>query len=209
MSYEYFTMVKASPGFWNKKLIRELRKVTSFEIKKIKDDGIMIITSNKNALKDIIGISKDYPDELFQTKIAGEDVYNNYVYLYECCNGDSKLIKEGYEYIFSIEANAFSKLDKDLIKKFEEKVVGIYQKIDRSYTNEVHLNILFDENQNEAKDDIEDLSIIVKYRTKNVCLTAEKQGLTHININVEFFDKQEEHQSPEKESQNDDGELPF
>jgi hypothetical protein len=209
MSYEYFTMVKASPGFWNKKLIRELRKVTPFEIKKIKDDGIMIITSNKNALKDIIGISKDYPNELFQTKIAGEDVYNNYVYLYECSNGDSKLIKEGYEYIFSIETNAFSKLDKDLIKKFEEKVVGIYQKIGQSHINKIHLNILFDENQNEVEDDIEDLSIIVKYRTKNVCLTAEKQGLTHINVDVEFFDKQEKHQSPEKESQNDDGELPF
>lgn len=209
MSYEYFTMVKASPGFWNKKLIRELRKVTPFEIKKVKDDGIMIITTNRDALRDIIGISKDYPDELFQTKIAGEDIYNNYVYLYECRNGDSKLIKEGYEYIFSIEANAFSKLDKDLIKKFEEKVVGIYQKIGQSYTNEVHLNILFDENQNEEEDDIEDLSIIVKYGTKNVCLTAEKQGLTHIDVDVEFLDKQEEHQSPEKESQNDDGELPF
>ena len=209
MSYEYFTMVKASPGFWNKKLIRELRKVTPFEIKKVKDDGIMIITTNRDALRDIIGISKDYPDELFQTKIAGEDVYNNYVYLYECSNGDSKLIKEGYEYIFSIEANAFSKLDKDLIKKFEEKVVGIYQKIGQSYTNEVHLNILFDENQNEEEDDIEDLSIIVKYRTKNVCLIAEKQGLTHINIDVDFFDKQEKRQSPEKESQNEYGEFPF
>jgi hypothetical protein len=209
MSYEYFTMVKASPGFWNKKLIRELRKVTPFEIKKVKDDGIMIITTNRDALRDIIGISKDYPDELFQTKIAGEDVYNNYVYLYECSNGDSKLIKEGYEYIFSIEANAFSKLDKDLIKKFEEKVVGIYQKIGQSYTNEVHLNILFDENQNEEEDDIEDLSIKVIYRTKNVCLIAEKQGLTHINIDVDFFDKQEKRQSPETESQNEDGDLPF
>ena len=209
MSYEYFTMVKASPGFWNKKLIRELRKVTPFEIKKVKDDGIMIITTNRDALRDIIGISKDYPDELFQTKIAGEDVYNNYVYLYECSNGDSKLIKEGYEYIFSIEANAFSKLDKDLIKKFEEKVVGIYQKIGQSYTNEVHLNILFDENQNEEEDDIEDLSIKVIYSTKNVCLIAEKQGLTHINIDVDFFDKQEKRQSPEKESQNEYGEFPF
>lgn len=209
MSYEYFTMVKASPGFWNKKLIRELRKVTPFEIKKVKDDEIMIITTNRDALRDIIGISKDYPNELFQTKIAGEDVYNNYVYLYECSNGDSKLIKEGYEYIFSIEANAFSKLDKDLIKKFEEKVVGIYQKVGQSYTNEVHLNILFDENQNEEENDIEDLSIIVKYRIKDVCLIAEKQGLTHINIDVEFFDKQEKRQSPEKESKNEDGDLPF
>jgi|ERR1035437_2665411 hypothetical protein len=209
MSYEYFTMVKASPGFWKKKLIRELRKVTPFEIKKVKEDEIMIITTNRDALRDIIGISKDYPNEVFQTKIAGEDVYNNYVYLYECRNGDSKLIKEGYEYIFSIEANALSKLDKDLIKKFEEKVVGIYQKIGQSHINKIHLNILFDENQNEVEDDIEDLSIIVKYKTKNVCLTAEKQGLTHINIDVEFFDKQEEYKSPEKESQNDDGELPF
>jgi hypothetical protein len=209
MSYEYYTIVKASEGFWEKLLMKQINKEKPLEINKMVNDEIIINSTNKTALDDIIKFSKEYPEEVFRVKIAGEDFYENYVYLYECSKGDSKLVKEGLEYCFGIKTEDRDKLEKGLFNRFEKKVTDYYQRIEQSHLNEVKLELNFDEDQKEEEDEKVNISVIIEYKTGNVCLTAKKFGLTYISVDVEFLDKQEEYQSLEKERQNDDGELPF
>ena len=209
MSYEYYTIVKASEGFWEKLLMKQINKETPFEINKIVADEIVINSTNKTPLEDIIKLSKEYPEEVFRVKIAGEDVYENYVYLYECSKGDSKLVKEGLEYCFSINVLDLDKLDVGVFDRFKKKVAWYYQKIEQSPHNEIELDLNFDDDQKEEEDEKAKCSVIIEYTTKKACLKAKKCGLTYINVDVEFFDKQEKHQSPDREGQDEYGEFPF
>lgn len=209
MSYEYYTIVKASEGFWEKLLMKQINKETPLEINKIVADEIIINSTNKTALEDIIKLSKEYPEEVFRVKIAGEDVYENYVYLYECSKGDSKLVKEGFEYCFEVKKSDSDKLDNDVLRRFEKKVADYYQRIEQSHLNEVVLELNFEEDQNDKEDENADVSVIIKYKTGNVCLTAKKFGLTYISIDVEFLDKTDKIKLSERESQINKNDLPF
>ena len=120
-----------------------------------------------------------------------------------------KISKEGLEYCFSINVLDLDKLDVGVFDRFKKKVAWYYQKIEQSPHNEIELDLNFDDDQKEKEDEKANYSVIIEYTTKKACLKAKRCGLTYINVDVEFFDKQEKHQSPEKESQNDDGELPF
>jgi hypothetical protein len=209
MSYEYYTIVKASEGFWEKLLMKQINKETPFEINKIVADEIIINSTNKTALDDIIKLSKEYPEEVFRVKIAGEDVYENYVYLYECSKGDSKLVKEGFEYCFEVKKSDSDKLDNDVLRRFEKIVADYYQRIEQNHLNEVKLELKFEEDQNDKEDENADVSVIIKYKTGNVCLTAKKFGLTYISVDVEFLDKTDKIKLSERESQIENNDLPF
>ena len=206
MSYEYYTAVKASEGFWEKLLMKQINKETPLEINKIVADEIIINSTNKTALEDIIKLSKEYPEEVFRVKIAGEDVYENYVYLYECSKGDSKLVKEGLEYCFSINVLDLDMLDVGVFDRFKKKVADYYQRIEQPKVNH---ELFFDDDQKEHEDDNDNYSVIIEYKTKKVCLTAKKFGSTYIDVKVEFLDKTEKLKSPERESPSDYDDIPF
>jgi hypothetical protein len=209
MSYEYYTIVKASEGFWEKLLMKQINKEKPLEINKIVADEIVINSTNKTPLDDIIKLSKEYPEEVFRVKIAGEDVYENYVYLYECSKGDSKLVKEGLEYCFGIKTEDRDKLEKGLFNRFQKRVADYYQRIEQSHLNEVKLELNFDEDQKEEEDEKVNISVIIEYKTGNVCLTAKKFGLTYISVAVEFLDKPDNFKSSERESPSDYDDVPF
>jgi hypothetical protein len=207
MSYLYFTMVKASPGFWEKLLMKHIDKDLSLEFLNNKTDEIIITTKNMDAVDKIITLSKEYPEELFRIKIAGEDIYENYVYLYECSNGDLKLIKEGYEYCFCIKVSDRDKLDKGVFDTFKKKVADYYKLIGQIPQKDVKLELTFDDNSDEDID--ANLSIIIEYKTPNARLTAKKQGITYVNVEVDFLDTKRKSLKPENQQQNEDYELPF
>jgi hypothetical protein len=206
MSYEYYTIVKASEGFWEKLLMKQINKEKPLKINKIVSDEIVINSTNKTPLDDIIKLSKEYPEEVFRVKIAGEDVYENYVYLYECSNGDSKLVKEGLEYCFGIKTEDRDKLEKGLFNRFQKRVADYYQRIEQPKVNH---ELFFDDDQKEHEDDNDNYSVIIEYKTKKVCLTAKKFGSTYIDVKVEFLDKTEKLKSPERESPSDYDDVPF
>jgi len=207
MSYLYFTMVKASPGFWENLLMKQIDKDLSLKFLNNKTDEIIITTKNSDAVDKIIKLSKVYPAEVFRIKIAGEDIYENYVYLYECSNGELKLIKEGYEYCFCIKVSDRDRLDEGVFDTFKKKVAAYYKRIGKMPLNDVHLDLTFDDAQLEETD--ANLSVTIEYKTSNVRLTAKKSGITFVEVEVDFLDTKQKSLKPENQQQNEDYELPF
>ena len=206
MSYDYYTIVKASSGFWEKLLMKQINKEAHFQISNIKSDEIVINSTNRTALEEIKKLSKEYPEEVFRVKVAGEDVYENFVSLYEYSKGESKLVKEGLEYCFGIETEDRDKLEKGLFNRFQKKVADYYQRIEQPKVNH---ELFFDEDQKDQEDDNDNFSVIIEYKTKKLCITAKKFGATYIDVNVEFLDKTEKLKSPERESPSDYDDVPF
>jgi hypothetical protein len=100
-------------------------------------------------------------------------------------------------------------LDNDVLRRFEKIVADYYQRIEQNHLNEVKLELKFEEDQNDKEDENADVSVIIKYKTGNVCLTAKKFGLTYISVDVEFLDKTDKIKLSERESQIENNDLPF
>ena len=209
MSYDYCTMVKASSGFWENLIMKQINKEKLYEIERIGTDEIIIISRNSPVLEDIIKLSNEYPHEVFRIKISGEDVYENYVYLYECSNGNSKLVNEGYEYCFGIKASDSDKLDKNILRRFKNKVVDYFQKLELSHNNNIKLDISFDKDLDDKEEMDINMTLMIRYKTNDVCLIAMLVGRTYIDIEVEFLDKKEKQESPGNDCQSNYADLPF
>lgn len=208
MSYYYFTMVKASPGFWENLLMKQIDRNMSLEFLNNKTEEIIITSNKRDALDKIITLSEEYPMEVFRIKVAGEDFNENYVYLYECSNGDLKLIKQGYEYCFCIKVSDRDKLDKGVFETFKKKVAAYYNRVGNIPLNEVHLDLSFENAQVEETD--ANLSVTIEYKTSNVRITAKKYGITCIEVEVEFIDAKGKSIKSESQHQNEVyEELPF
>ena len=200
-------MVKASPEFWRKLLMKQIDIEMPFEILDDKDDEIIITTTNRSALDKVISLSIKYPEEVFHVKIAGEDIYENYVTLYKCFNGDLTPINKGFEYCFVIKSSDRDKLDEGVFNAFKKKVSDLYNRIAQTSQNRVKLNLNFDDDSNDEEDP--NLLVTIEYTTPNALLIAKKYGVTYINVDVEFFDKKEKSSNPERQVQTDYGCLPF
>lgn len=207
MSYLYFTMVKASPGFWEKLLMKQIDKNLSLEFLKNKPDEIIITSRNRDAVDKIISLSKEYPEEVFQVKITSEDIYEHYVYLYKCSNGELKLIKEGFEYCFFIKVSDLDKLDEGVYDTFKKKVAAYFKRIGKIPLNDVQLDLAIDDDQQEETDS--NLSLTIEYKTPNACLTAKKQGITCIEVKVDFFDTKGKSLKAGNQSKAEYDNLPF
>jgi hypothetical protein len=204
MSYDYYTMVKATPGFWKRYRVKQFIGRLKYMTSHIKNDELIATSRNRSMLSDIINLSKEYPHEVFQIKIAGEDVYENYVTLYECTKGESRLVKEGFEYIFGVDVKDRGKLDNAVFQRFMGLVADYYKRYDLTQKNDVKLEISFDEESDTEYDKETKLSIILEYKTKDVCLTAKKLGTTYINVKVEPIIKKKNSYMSECEFLNDD-----
>ena len=207
MSFEFYTMVKASPGFWEALLMKQFGDEKYARIDSIKEDEIIITKNHHNALDEIIRLSREYPDEVFRVKVTSENIDENYVILYECSGGKAKPIKEGYEYCFSIKVSDQDKLDKGVFDKFKKKVAAYYKRIGNIPLNDVHLDLTLDEVQIEETD--ANLSVTIEYKTPNARLTAKKHGITCVDIEVDFFDTKEKSLKQEIQSRTVYRDLPF
>jgi hypothetical protein len=207
MSYLYFTIVKASPEFLKKLIMKQIDIEMSFKILNDKDDEIIITTTNRSALDKVISLSIKYPEEVFYVKIAGEDIYENYITMYKCSNGDLKPLKEGFEYCFVIKPSDRDKLDEDVFNTFKQKVCDIYNRIAQTSRNKVKLNFDFDDESNDEEES--NLLVTIEYTTPNARLIAKKYGVTYINVDIEFFDKKEISSKSEKELKTEYDDVPF
>lgn len=210
MYIEYYTIVSASSGFWERLLMKQIGDDLSCRIGIAGIGELKIISKNGPALDEIILLSKEYPDEVFQVEIAADNIYENYVYHYECSSGQSKLIKQGFEYCFGINAYDRNRLPNGLFEKFRKTASDIYKRLEERNTpnaksDPIHVSdksagsiqsiISKEKNQNSEKDllpkeDILDnITVLVKYETPKVCITCRKLGLTFIDVRVEFSEK--------------------
>lgn len=226
MSFEFYTMVKASPGFWETLLMKQLGDEKYARIDSIKEDEIIITKNHDDALDEIIRLSREYPDEVFRVKIASENIYENYVFLYECSGGKAKPIKEGYEYCFGINTYDRDRLPDGLFEKFRKTVADYYSRVYQDNQQKIEFDINFDDDKNSSdgknnrneknykNDKIDEsskndnITVLVRYETPKVCLTARKLGLTFVDVQVEFNEK-EKSRSEKIETQTDFDDCPF
>lgn len=230
---EYYTIVSASAGFWEKLLIKQIGEELSCRIGKESIGELKIISDTGPALEEIIRLSLVYPSEIFKIKIVREDIYENYVYHYQCSSGQSKLIKEGYEYCFGI-----NKIDKDLLpaglfKKFMNTATEIYLKLeqdnqdklgsesipipDKKISGECRNSDFNDEPQgtgirNLKEETLDNITVQVRYETPQVSLTARKLGRTFIDVKVELNERDKDKVKDNKQNsgyQTDFDDLPF
>jgi hypothetical protein len=165
------TVVKASFGFWENLLAKQFQFKNYFEVFEIKDDEIIIKSDDsKDVLEAIMKLSKEYPQQIFHVKTDSKDRWNNYVQLYECQNGTSKLVNETKELI-----------------EFKKKLVEFYRKIDQPNPKKIHMSLGFEKDGTEGDLNNDELSYTVTYTTKDTRYTAIRNGMTYIMIEVEAY----------------------
>ena len=179
------TMVSAPQGFWEDQLAKQFQIKGYLEVIKIKDNEIVISSDDsKDVLEEILKLSKENPDHKFRVKTDSKSHWDNFVYLYECENGVSKLIFEGYEYIYSISTDGNDYDENDLID-FKKKLTEFYQKIDSPKPEKIHPGISMAVFQSAGESNIDDLSYVVTYNSDKSCFKATRNGMTFIQIKVE------------------------
>jgi hypothetical protein len=229
MYREYYTKVSASSGFWERLIMKHISDELSCRIGIEGISEINIISTKGPALDEIIRLSLEYPDVIFHVRIAGDNIYENYVFLYECCGGKTKLIKEGYEYCFGISTYDRDKLPYGLFEKFKKTATEYYLRLESNSQNNVenHLSSEYYETdnneqnnpenkmdykdkkaQNHKQEHLDNISVLVRYETPKVCLTARKLGLTFIDVQAEFRDK-EKNRLSDTEYNNSSDDSPF
>jgi hypothetical protein len=182
------TVVKASFGFWENLLAKQFQFKNYFEVFEIKDDEIIIKSDDsKDVLEAIMKLSKEYPQQIFHVKTDSKDRWNNYVQLYECQNGTSKLVNEGYEFVFCTTSKDGKKHDTKELIEFKKKLVEFYRKIDQPNPKKIHMSLGFEKDGTEGDLNNDELSYTVTYTTKDTRYTAIRNGMTYIMIEVEAY----------------------
>jgi hypothetical protein len=187
MPDKFYTKVKASKELWEKVIVKHLEKETPLRFTNLISDELIISSTGKTALDEIKKLSIEYPEEVFKVKIEDNDACNNYVYLYECSKGESKLVKEGYEYYFKLNISDSSKIDPYLLDRFKHEAVCFFKNNRHFLPQEINMDlndIDYEERNN--------WSLTFTYETKDVRLTATKKGLTCIKIDVKFLNGYDE-----------------
>ncbi len=181
MSNKFYTKVKASTGFWKKIIEKQLEGGIPFNISNKITDELTITSNGKTALDEIIKLSIEYPMEVFNVKIETDDVLNNYVYIYECSKGESKLVKEGYEYYFKLNISEQKRIDTEELNEFKRRTVHFFKHNEHFLPKEIAMDLNEFDFESSNK-----WSVAITYETQDVRMTACKKGLTCINIDVEF-----------------------
>lgn len=180
MTTKFYTKVIASEGFWEKIIVKQIEGDTLFRISNNISNELIITSTGKTALDEIIKLSAEYSEEIFKVRIEEDDACNNYVRLYECSKGASNLVKEGYEYYFKFNIPDSGRIDPHELVMFKHEAVQFLK------NNEIAMSL----NQVDYKRRNK-WSVAISYETKDVRLTATKKGLTCINIDVKFLDYEE------------------
>lgn len=179
------TVVKANPGFWEDMLAKQFQFKSYFEVIEIWNDEIVIKSDESNdVLEAILKLSKEYPNHTFRVKTDSKDLWNNFVKLYECKNGVSKLVFEGYEYFYCVIAKDKKDYDVNELREFKKKLTEIYRRIDTPNPKKIHLDVPLNGCKNEEVANIEGLSYIVTYASEKTGFKATRQGLTYITIDI-------------------------
>ncbi|MCX6255110.1 MAG: hypothetical protein NTV31_11620 [Bacteroidia bacterium] len=182
------TVVKASSVFWEDLLSKHLQIENYYEVIEINDDQIIIKSDDsKDVLEAIIKLSKEYPNQMFHVKTGSKDSWQNFVQLYECQNGTSILVNEGYEFVFCTTSKDGKKYDTKELIEYKRKLVEFYRKIDQPNPTKIHMSLGFYKCQDEEDLNMDGLDYNVSYTTKNSVFSAKRNGLTYIIIEVEAY----------------------
>ena len=96
----------------------------------ISDEMIHIQSYSDSLNKEILYLSHQYPNQVFELKFSGGEPDENLVTTYQYQNGESNFVRQEYEYCFGINSEDLNRIPKDLYNKFKEMVTEFFSKVD-------------------------------------------------------------------------------
>jgi len=177
------TKLKASKDFWQEQLTNQIIHTDSI-VTEIDQDEITIESLDCTAEQDIIELSKQYPEYIFEAMYNGEDPYENLASTYQYQNGTRKFIKEEYEYCFEIRKEEREQLDPRFYAKFQEDISAYFKKIDNYRIRTAETDTTFQDLPIQRQDENNPIHPTIAYIDGNVTLSAMKFGLTLLVIRI-------------------------
>ena len=177
------TKLKASKDFWQEQLTNQIIHTDSI-VTEIDQDEITIESLDCTAEQDIIELSKQYPEYIFEAMYNGEDPYENLASTYQYQNGTRKFIKEEYEYCFEIRKEEREQLDPRFYAKFQEDISAYFKKIDNYRIRTAETDPTFQDLPLKRQDEESPIHPTIAYRDGNITLSAMKFGLTLLVIRI-------------------------
>jgi hypothetical protein len=213
MTNQTYATVTASPGFWGRLLMKKINPEAIEKLIYEMSEELTITNNTDHVLEDIITLSREYPNETFWIKIFEEDIFENYVYTYQCSNGEAGMVMQGFEYCFGIATSDQKKLPEGLFDQFKKMVTAHYEALDLPHLRNFKSDHISNKDKKNSVKDYEsvddELLLIIKHKSKNVCLTATKYGKTYINVDVQFANEPKKKSVPETDYQYIYEGLPF
>lgn len=188
MAIEYYTELKASTKIFGDILKSGELKPFHGEVESVTNGTIIFWTNRITEHKNLINLSKKFPEETLHVRVATDDVFYNYVSVYEYKAGESFFIKEELEYLFTCITGNVHLIDPELYQEFINQAAEFYQRVDLvPQTKEIEGRVnTIDINKGDRHSST---SVYLEYKDKNVKVKATRYGLTNIEIEIEPVDE--------------------
>lgn len=186
MRVNYFTSIKASERIWREQLKKQITNSEELWVTHWEEDQINLGGYHCIEDQEIINLSLQYPEQVFEVGFASDDPYDNRVLRYQFLSGESKFISEGYEHLFCIRKADQEKLDPELYERFKALVIDYFTRADNLRTRTSVSDPSFSEmpvvfNHGENK-----LVPTLEYSEGDFILRATKHGLTYIDVSIDI-----------------------
>lgn len=186
MEYKQYYRVSANEEFPWELLSEKINTRAGSKIQKIEGNQVLIESINRTTEGDIIKLSEENPDYLFETEYWWDDPFENIVTTYVYQNGSRKFIMNRYKYFFEINDKIVS-IDPELYSRFQKMVTNYFSKFDDFplRTSKIDPSIV----SHPAPDGTHSINstsnFSLIYREGPLTLIAKKFGLTYIDVSVE------------------------
>lgn len=189
MKENNYALVTASQEFWGSQLAKVL-KLTLCENSGSINQELVFDNSNNRAIKAIVDISKDNPEEDFFINTYSDDVFENFQQAYKCRNGNLELITEGYVLFFDYRPkDDLPMLPPKIIQSFEKEATYNFKQIKKLENKRSRrTDKMISDDSIEHKSKPGKISHILEYRVENICLTAQKLGKSLVVVDIKFLD---------------------
>ena len=186
MSVNYNTVLKANRRIWQEQLAKQIITSPGLHVIHIDADQISIGGNWVMGRDDLVRLSKQYPDQVFEVSFSADDPNDYLVATYHYLNGSWKFISEKYEYCFFIPCSDLDKLDPQLYNRFKEKVTAYFSQIDNYRIRTSEDDPSFCAFPVKISEEQESLIPSVEYREGDAILRVSKYGLTFMDVKVKF-----------------------
>lgn len=180
MTIEYYTTVEPSEGFWQQLVSNQLNY--NYPIRLIGEDvGFTITREDIPAIRTMIVLSENFPEETFKVTITTNDLYNNLIERYEITSGTTFLIDLEPIYHFVCSEGTIPKVDPIILNHFKEEIIEALNRLAYYEASIERLRI----HPNRQEERVSNISF--EYGKEGRLLTATVKGSTFIEINSEGY----------------------
>jgi hypothetical protein len=175
---EYYTTVTVSDEFWRKIISEKIE--SGFPATFIGDDaGFTIRSKYGPAIWDMIELSNEYPDELFNVIVTTNNKYKDVTEYYEFKSGTTLFRHLEPLYHFDLDEDVEELVDPQVIDDFKMEITDTLDRIldiEPSYEKVIGI---------QDPDNAKVSNIVLQYGQKDFVLSARVIGQTYVRIDFD------------------------